>query len=81
MSLAHPDPEGHLTDLTITALVKLRDEHLASYNDALEQYKQAIEAHDDHGANTWGAFVLSDSGLLESLNEILEPWGEGPTDA
>jgi len=26
MSLAHPDPEGHLTDITLTALVRLRDD-------------------------------------------------------
>ena len=71
MSLAHPDPEGHLTDITLTALVKLRD---AIWND----YK------DDPAGPTLSEFSKGYNTALEEylpwLDAILEPWGEGPTD-
>ena len=60
----HPDPEGHLTDLTITALVKLRDDLPVVSEDG--EY--------------WAGHRVATLYVRRALNEILEPWGEGPTD-
>jgi hypothetical protein len=61
MSHQHPDPEGHLTDITISAIRDLRD--------ALLKAARSI-AMDDHEA-----YRCED--VASDLNAILEPWGEG----
>ena len=62
----HPDPEGHLTDLTITELRDLRDE---AWHDFLEKPPGA-ESEFSKGYNA----ALKE--YLPWLNSILEPWGE-----
>ena len=61
MSHQHPDPEGHLTDITLTALVRLRD---------------ALTTSNDPG-EYWAGHREVTLRVLSELNTNLEPWGEG----
>jgi hypothetical protein len=65
MSLQHPDPEGHLTDITISAIRDLRDAQLRIVENALQlkspgPYYTRLVAQD----------------VVAALDAILEPWGE-----
>ena len=65
MALDHPDPEGHLTDLTISALRDLRDTVLKDLSTSVQ--------------GEWGdGWDDALKYYLPVLNNILEPWGEGP---
>lgn len=73
MSLAHPDPEGHLTDVTISAIRDLRNKLRASS----AKYSELAEAL--NLGRAYG-FAMADRQVADVLDAILEPWGEGPTD-
>jgi hypothetical protein len=66
MSHQHPDPEGHLTDITISAVRDLRDE---MWHDYLEKPPGA----DSEFSKGYDAALKE---YLPWLNSILEPWGE-----
>ena len=68
MTVNHPDPEGHLTDLTIT---KLRD-----YRDLLVHSIIPMWALEETTVPTARVLRI----VVEHLDAILEPWGEGTVD-
>ena len=59
----HPDPEGHLTDLTISAIRDLRDKFLHDLSTPVES----------EWGDGWDGAIKE---YLPTLNSILEPWGE-----
>jgi hypothetical protein len=65
VSLEHPDPEGHLTDITITELVKLRDAQLRIIKNG-------------YGLESPGPYYtrIVAEATVKALDAILEPWGE-----
>lgn len=60
----HPDPEGHLTDITISAIRDLRDTH-----------RQMSELLTGSGPIP-DLLRKTDASFADALNAILEPWGE-----
>jgi hypothetical protein len=66
MALDHPDPEGHLTDLTISELRDQRD----SLQRRLDNWSES--------GDYWDGLKLADQQQVRFLDRILEPWGEGP---
>jgi len=60
MSLNHPDPEGHLTDITITELVKFRDwmADTAKANDDVQLAVMLIRL--DAILEPWGEAPITD---------------------